>query len=36
MEPAQPDLALIAPITTLGILAWTMAPAHIWQGSRVT
>ena len=23
-------------ITHLGILAWTMAPEHIWQGSSVT
>ena len=35
MDPAHPALGLRLPITTLLILACTMAPAHIWQGSKV-
>ena len=35
MEPAQPAFGFMAPMTTRPIRAWTMAPAHIWQGSRV-
>lgn len=36
IEPAQPAFGFMAPITTLGMRACTIAPAHIWQGSRVT
>ena len=36
MDPAQPALGFMQPITTSGMRAWTMAPEHIWQGSSVT
>ena len=36
MLPAHPAFGIILPMTTRLTLAWTIAPAHIWQGSKVT
>src|SRR5699024_4266032 len=34
--PVQPAFGSLAPYTIRGILDWTIAPAHIGQGSSVT
>ena len=36
MLPAHPAFGFMHAITTRGIRACTIAPAHIWHGSRVT